>query len=62
MVGERSADAIVPVYSVAKIFIAAAALLQFDSDIPIGALTRVPSRLGHLRLRDLLSHRSGLLD
>jgi D-alanyl-D-alanine carboxypeptidase len=53
---------VVPIYSVAKVFTAAAALLRFKEDATIGSLTAVPRRLSHLRIDDLLSHRSGLGD
>ncbi|CAN5240715.1 serine hydrolase domain-containing protein [soil metagenome] len=53
---------LVPVYSLAKVFTAAAALHTFDLHERIGALATVPTRLAHLGLGDLLSHRSGLGD
>jgi D-alanyl-D-alanine carboxypeptidase len=59
---DQRASGVIPIYSVAKIFTAAAALLRFDEDAVIGTLTAVPAHLRRLRLGDLLAHRSGLGD
>ncbi len=54
---------IVPVYSVAKTYTAAAALLSFDPDDALGAhLAGLAPELSTLPLRSVLSHRSGLND
>ncbi|GAA1172956.1 hypothetical protein GCM10009584_12430 [Ornithinimicrobium humiphilum] len=54
---------VVPVYSIAKSSTAAAALLSFDPEAPVGTvLPDLPSVLARLTFRDLLSHRSGLED
>lgn len=56
-------DSIVPVYSIAKTYSAAAALLSFDQQDPIGRyLNPIFPALGLLTVRDLLMHRSGLND
>ncbi|MGX1810494.1 serine hydrolase domain-containing protein [Nocardia sp. NPDC055321] len=60
--GSSGPDSVVPVYSVAKIFTAAAALLLFEESDPIGSLTAVPPRLADITVGDLLTHRSGLGD
>jgi len=48
--GPERVDGIIPIYSVAKVFTAAAALLRFDEDVLIGKLTAVPARVAQLRL------------
>src|SRR5690554_1368543 len=54
---------LVPVYSAAKPLTAAAAFLTLDLDAEIGSMVPdLPRHLAHLRLRDLLAHRSGLDD
>ncbi|RHA40262.1 serine hydrolase domain-containing protein [Cellulomonas rhizosphaerae] len=55
---------LVPVYSIAKLFTAVAVLADpvIDLDDAIGTHARVPDALGHLRVGDLLRHRSGLGD
>lgn len=56
-------SAIIPVYSTAKVFTAAAVLRSFDIDATIGDLVPgLPEDLRSLTLRSLLSHRSGLCD
>ncbi|MEU0542112.1 serine hydrolase [Nocardia sp. NPDC005978] len=55
-------DGVVPIYSVAKIFTAAAALLLFEESDPIGSLTSVAPRFAGITVGDLLTHRSGLGD
>ncbi|PFG19918.1 serine hydrolase domain-containing protein [Serinibacter salmoneus] len=61
----RFSDHVVPVYSIAKTYTAAAALLALD---PEAGLRRylshavVPGALGELRVADVLAHRSGLND
>lgn len=58
-------DRVVPVYSIAKTYTAAAALLALD---PKASLRRylsdavLPDPLGELRVADVLAHRSGLND
>lgn len=55
---------LVPVYSIAKLFTAVAVLADpvIGLDDAIGTHARVPDPLGHLRVGDLLRHRSGLGD
>ncbi|WP_060591012.1 serine hydrolase domain-containing protein [Nocardia farcinica] len=53
---------VTPVYSIAKIFTAAAVLRCLDPEREIGAVAPVPARLAGLRVGDLLTHRSGLGD
>jgi len=55
---------LVPVYSIAKLFTAVAVLADpaIGLDDAIGTHARVPDALGHLRVGDLLRHRSGLGD
>ncbi|MBF6234796.1 beta-lactamase family protein [Nocardia farcinica] len=53
---------VTPVYSIAKIFAAAAVLRCLDPEREIGAVAPVPARLAGLRVGDLLTHRSGLGD
>jgi len=56
-------DPIVPVYSIAKTYSAAAAHLSFDLQDSIGRhLKGLPRPLALLKVRDLLMHRSGLND
>ena len=54
---------VVPVYSIAKSYTAAAALLTFESTRSVGSVVaKLPEQLRQLSMRDLLSHRSGLDD
>lgn len=54
---------IVPVYSIAKTYTAIAVCLTFGLEDRIGQHVRdLPSGLGDLRVRDILTHRSGLND
>lgn len=53
---------VTPVYSIAKMFTAAAVLRCLDPERAIGGYARVPGRLAHLTVRELLAHRSGLGD
>ncbi|GAA4922452.1 beta-lactamase [Stackebrandtia albiflava] len=54
---------VVPVYSVAKTYTAAAAFLTLDLAAPVSAyLPDPPPPVAGLRLHDLLTHRSGLDD
>jgi D-alanyl-D-alanine carboxypeptidase len=56
-------DPVVPVYSIAKTYTAAAACLSFDLREQVGQhLHSLPPALASLRIRDLLTHRSGLND
>lgn len=53
----------VPLYSITKPYLAAAALLSFEPEAPLGSLiTGLPAALEPLVLRDVLAHRSGLDD
>lgn len=54
---------IVPVYSIAKSYTAAAALLTFEPTQTVGSvIPDLPEALGRLSIEHLLSHRSGLDD
>lgn len=53
---------VTPVYSIAKIFTAAAVLRRFDPGRRIGEVVSTPARLSRLTVGDLLTHRSGLGD
>jgi len=56
-------SAIVPVYSIAKVYTAAAILLAVDVERPIGDhVSDLPTAVAELSIRDILSHRSGLND
>jgi D-alanyl-D-alanine carboxypeptidase len=53
----------VPLYSITKPYLAAAALLSFDPELRLGSvIPELPSVLAPLVLRDVLAHRSGLDD
>lgn len=54
---------IVPVYSIAKTYTAAAALLSFDPDDALGAhVAGLAPEASRLRFREVMAHRSGLND
>lgn len=55
-------ERLVPVYSVGKVFTAAAALLRFDREDTIGTHLSVPRALSGLAIGEILAHRSGLDD